>query len=222
VQPPNIMEFLVALNCMAECILDKVIYAVIDAEFDNNYFAKTRTHRISMAKTAASIYSPLVQVFDAGGWSMTPEEAAFRLFDLNPDLRFTLFFLSSAIERDDQTKTIERLATNTATRLYGFNPKMHKLVATFYGGRHGQQVELEGIAKRFDKENLFGVQFISSQGIELPGGKTAEKIVLDAIRGKSVLKCPLLSSETAQYISDHQDYKKQLVEYLSAKLELTS
>ncbi len=221
--PPNSMEFLTALHCMAECVLDKVLYAVMDAESSDNYFAKTRTHRMSMARSAASIYSPFVEVFDAcHGRSMTREEAAFQLFDLNPDLRFTLFFLSPAKERSDRAKTIERLATNIAMRLYGFDPRMHKLVAAFYGGGQGQHVELEGIAKRFAEENLFGVHFLSGHGIELPGGKTAEEIVLDAIRGKSVLECVFLPRDIAQYISYHQDYRKQLFDFLSAKLDLAS
>jgi hypothetical protein len=221
--PPNMIEFLAALHYMNECLLDKVLYAVMDAESSDDYFAETRTHRISMAKIAASIFSPLVEVFEACDRRViTCEETAFRLFDLNPDLRFTLFFLSPAKERNDRAKTIERLATNIAMRLYGFDPRMHKLVAAFYGCEQEQQVVLEGTAKRFAEEDLFGVYFVSTHGIELPGGKTTEEMVFDAIFGKSVLGGVLLSRDIAQYISEHQDYRKQLFAYLSAKLDLTS
>jgi hypothetical protein len=222
--PPNIMEFLAALHCMAECVLDKVLYAVIDANSDDSYFADTRTHRVTMAKSVALTFSPFVEVFDPyyDGRSMPSEDAAFRLFDLNSDMQFTLFYLSPATETHERTKAIERLVTNIGMRLHGFNPKMHKVVATFCGDTQEQEVELGGTAMRLVEEELFGVHFFKGHGAELPGGKTADEIVLDAISGRSAIGHVLLFPGIAQYISEHEDYRKQLSDYLSAKIDLTS
>ena len=222
--PPNIMEFLAALHCMAECVLDKVLYAVIDIASDDNYSASTRTHRVWMGKKAALIYAPLVELFDPyyDGRSISSEEAAFRLFDLNADMQFTLFYISAAAEDQERTKVVERLVTNIVMRVHGFDPKMHKVMAAFYEDSRSAEVDLGRTGMRLVEEGLFGVHFIKGHGVELPGGKTADEIVLDAIRANKAVHCVLLAPDIAQYISDHQEYRKHLSDYLSAKLGLTS
>lgn len=222
--PPNIREFTDALHCMTDCVLDKLLYAVIDAESNASYFAVTRIHRISMAKNAASAFSPYVEVFDPyyDGQSMPSEEAAFRLFDLNCDMQFTLFYLSPAAENHERKRVIERLVANIAMRLHGFEPKMHKVMAAFYRNTREPEVELGVTAMHFVEEDLFGVHFLKGHRVELWREKEADEILLDAICGKSVIRCALLFPDIAQYISDHQDYRKQLCDYLSAKLGLTS
>ena len=221
--PPNMVEFLDAVHCMATCKLDKVIYAVVNVESSNEYSARTRTHRQAMAKSAASMYAPLVEVFDPGDrWPMAGEEAAFRLFDLNPDMQFTLFYISTAVELSRPANVIERLATNVGMRLHGFNPKMHRVVAVFFENTQKQRIELKETAKRLVDENLFGITHLKGHGLELPGGKTVDKIVLEAVRGEGCIGCVLLAPDIARYVSDHQDYRTRLANQLSAKLGLQS
>jgi len=222
--PPNMVEFLDAVHCMATCKLDKVIYAVVDVESSNpDYSASTRTHRLAMAKSAASMFGPLIQVCDPFERSrMAAEEAAFRLFDLNSDMRFTLFYISTVRELSKRAYIIERLATNIGMRLHGFDPNMHKVVAAFLENRQEQPLELNETAKRLVDENLFGVIQVKGHGVELSYGNAVDKKMLEAIRRGGDIRCVLLSPDIARYISDHQDYRRRLADHLSAKLNLRS
>jgi hypothetical protein len=222
--PPNMVEFLDAAHCMAKCLLDKVVYAVVDVESsDDDYSFSTRTHRLAMAKSAASMFGPLIQVFDPFERSlMTAEEAAFRLFDLNSDMRFTLFYISTVTETFKRANVIERLATNIVMRLHGFDPNMHKVVAAFLENRQEQPVELNETAKRLVDEDLFGVIQVKGHGVELSHGNAVDKKVLEAIRGEGNMRFALLAPAIARYLSDHQDYRRRLADHLSAKLGLQS
>jgi hypothetical protein len=221
--PPTILEFLDALHCMANCLLDKVLYAVVDVESSADYSTTTRIHRRAMAKSAVSVYAPFVELLcPYDRWPVTGEEVAFQLFDLNPDMRFTLFYISTVVDQSKRVNVIKKLATNIGMRLHGFDPNIHRVVAAFLENDRGQPVELEGTAKRLADENLFGVIHVKGHGVDIPGGNTVDEIVLEAIRSEGKIGYALLAPDIAQYISDHQDYRKCLADHLSAKLGLQS
>ena len=194
-------------------------YAVIDGESSEGYFKETRGYRLSMARIAASMYEPLVDVANVGdGQPMFGEEVAFRLFDLNSGLKFTLVYLSSAVERIDRADTIERLVTNMGMRLCGFDPNMHRVVALFNAGEREDSYEVKGSARQYVDEGLFGVQYLNGKELGLPEGRSADEIVLRALRDKDNVECVLLSRNVAQYIAEHHQYRRRLVAHLSTKL----
>lgn len=218
--PPTMLEFLYALQCMGTCLLDKILYAVVNGKSEDEYFAQTREHRLSMAKMMASIFDPLVEVADIIESSrMAGEDAAFRLFDLNPDLKFTLVYLSVAAAPIDQADTIDRLVGNIGMRLHGFDPSKHRVVVVFKGDLPDHPYEFAGNAQQCVDGGLFGLEYVKPKEIELPGSQNADEIILRFLRGGATGSA-LLPGNVAQYIAEHDEYKKLLMEHLSKRLSL--
>jgi hypothetical protein len=159
--PADMREIASILECINQCLLDKVVYAVV-GEGGSCLLSETRTLHLAMAKSIASMLEPFVDVFDPfDGTPMSGEDAAFRLFELNPKMEFTLFYLSRDTELSERVNTIERLARNIETRSRGFDPERHRVCAVF-ASQGGQQMELRGAAKRAAQKDLFAAVYIKA------------------------------------------------------------
>ena len=219
--PPTILEFGNILQYMAEFALDKVVYAVIDGNSSDEYFRKTRRHRLEMAKSFASIFEPLVQVVDLGdGEPCVSEEMAFQLFGFNPDMAFTLVYISREMNLNERRSSIERLGSNIGMRLHGFNDRVHRVVVVFRGGVCERLCGAEDVVSEYLAKDLLGVEYLDKKGIELPKGMSVNEILLSGIGGQGDIDLPLLSRtllsrDVARYLTEHDDYRRSLAAYLS-------
>ena len=62
--PPHIIEFLVAIQAMAEFALESVLYVVNCAHSGPPALADTTEHRLAMAQAAAAAFGQMITVTD--------------------------------------------------------------------------------------------------------------------------------------------------------------
>jgi hypothetical protein len=218
--PPIMFEFMTILQCITGSLLDKVAYVVIDGESDNRYFDDTREHRIAMAKLAVATYNPFIVSAKLGkNASMTSEDMAFELFALNSDLRFTLFHISRATDCKRREETVNRLAANIGNRLCGFDPNRHRVVALFVGEDPRVSVDVEQRAYRYVRAGQLGVEYVPTMQPHSFFGRNIGEFLLIALQQEHSIESALLGQSVARYISQHEDYRIRLMDYLSTNME---
>jgi hypothetical protein len=240
--PPNMMEFLTALEASNKFLIDRLLYAVTDGRHHDDFLVATKRHRYAMAKLAVKIYDPLITFTDLGDFDdstidttvMTNgqqrfrtdgEDYAFRLFGLNPNERFTLVFMTAYkhcrrvddMGRDD---TINKLLANIKYGLYGFDPDFHNVIALFIGDRADPPSDI-----RFDRHEqalvnrgIFTIECMKPSTIKgIPTEpKELSRVLRHALDGRRPELLILLGHEVYDYIETHPDYKQRLVQSLSA------
>jgi len=239
--PPNIIEFLTALQAMNNLLIDNILYAVNDGKRLDTTLASTKQHRYNMAKLAIKTYDPLITFTDLGDFGTKPvektimsngneryrtdgEDYIFKLFDLNPTDKFTLVFITyiEYCRRVDDTgkdDTINKLLANIKEGLNGFNPDFHNIIALFVGNREDTPLEIE-----FDKHeqdlinnDIFNIEYMKSHSIKgIPTSpKALSSLLINALNSSKPEHLMLLGLDVYNYIKSNTDYHQQLMKTLS-------
>ncbi|MGA2360522.1 MAG: hypothetical protein ABSF66_16085 [Terriglobales bacterium] len=237
--PPNMIEFLAAMQAIAEVKIDRFLYVVDCAHSGPPALSETTEHRCAMARAAAASFEPLITFTDLDGGhdlilertSMANgkerlradgEDYAFRIFRFNPKDRLTLVFLTGAEHcrrtddcgRDD---TINKLLLNIKQRYCGFNPDLHNVLCLFMDDP--QHRPPNPVFDRDDQNlidrNIFAIEFMDRTTLGgIPAGtKALARAMKDALEGRRNLA--LLPLSVYSYLEAHSDCKQRLIESLA-------
>lgn len=239
--PPHMIEFLTAVQAIAEFKIDRVLYAVTDGRFRDEALLETKKHRYAMATMAVKTFEPFITPTDLGdldhGVEKTMmangqerprsdgEDYAFRLFEFNPDERITLVFMTECehCRRVDDTgrdDTINKLLANIRRKYSGFNPAMHNVMGLFIG----ELAQIPpGVKFGRDEQTLvdggvfysgvFTIEFMRRPALKgVPTKPQDLSLALrDALQGRGLGVLALLSPDVHNYIEAHPDYKERLL-----------
>ncbi len=239
--PPHMIEFLVAMQAMAEFLLDRVLYVVNCARSGPPALADTADHRLAMAKGTAAGFGPMITVADLDAQKdlvLEPtrmangrerlraegEDYAFRIFRFNSEDRLTLVFIAGMqhYRRTDETgkdDTVNKLLLNIKQRYCGFNPDLHNVIALFVGDGTQEPTELAFSPEEQSliERGLFAVAFLHFRS---PGGIQEEEMsrrltggLKDLLNGTLDLnKLVFLPKSVLSYLAAHKDCIQRLID----------
>ncbi len=238
--PPDIFESLVAIQAMAEFLLDQVLYVVNCAHCGPPALMETTEHRLAMAQAAAAAFGSLITVTDldarkdlvldptcmANGRERLRaegEDYAFRIFSLNPKDRLTLVFIAGLehCRRTDETgkdDTVNKLLLNIRQRYCGFDPDLHNVIALFVddGTQQPAKFALVPEEQRLFDQGLFAIEIINCPP---PGGIQGKAFAKSLTNGLKDLLNGILSPDlflipksVLSYLADHKDCIQSLIE----------
>ena len=245
--PPHMIEFLVALQAMAEFLLDRVLYVVNCAPSGPPALADTTEHRLAMAQAAAT-FGPLITVADFDARKdlvLDPtrmsdgrerlrtegEDYAFRIFRYNPTDRLTLVYIAGLehCRRTDKTgkdDTVNMLLLNIKQRYCGFNPDLHNVMALFVGDETRQPAEFAFSAdeQTLIERGLFAIEILNFRA---PGGIQDKELARRLTSGlKDLLngtldanKLAFLPKSVLLYLAAHKHCIQSLIESRSDTLD---
>jgi len=246
--PPHMIEFLVAMQAMAEFLLEEVLYVVNCARSGPPALADTVEHRLAMAKGIATAFGPMITVTDLdaqeelvleptrmadgqGRLRVEGEDYAFRVFRYNPKERLTLVFIAGLKHyrrTDDAGKddTVNKLLLNIKQQYYGFNPDLHNVIALFVNDGTREPADL---AFSLEEQNLIdrGLFAVEILHFRSPGDLHEEDVstrltdgLKDLLNGTLDLnKLAILPMPVLKYLGSHMDCIQRLIESRSDLLE---
>jgi hypothetical protein len=239
--PATIAEILLALEVMANFLLDRVHYVVNCAQSGPPALADTTEHRLAMARGVFSACEPMITVTDLDARKdlvLEPtrmadgrerlradgEDYAFRIFRFNPEERLTLVFIAGMqhYRRTDETgkdDTVNKLLLNIKQRYCGFNPDLHNVIALFVGDGTQEPTELTFSPEEeiLIERGLFAVEILHFRS---PGGIQEEEISRRLTDGlKDLLNGTLdpntlvfLPKSVLSYLVAHKDCIQRLID----------
>jgi hypothetical protein len=238
--PPNMIEFLGAMQAIATALIDKVLYVVDCAHAGPPALSETTEDRCAMAQAAVASFEPFITFTDLDGRQdlvlestrmangrerlrADGEDYAFRIFQLNPKDRFTLVFISDGEHRrrtdeSGRDDTINMLLLNIKQRYCGFNPELHNVIGLFMC-EPGQNTADLTFAR--DEENLIERGVFSIECTERPalgdvrGGKALARALKDALEGRRPGYLALIPMPVYSYLQAHSRCKQRLIESLA-------
>lgn len=246
--PPHMIEFLVAMQVMAEFLLDHVLYVVKCTHIGPPALADTTEHRLAMAQAAAAAFGPMITVSDLDARKelvldptrMTDgrerlrtegEDYAFRNFRFNPKDRLTLVFIAGLdhcrrIDENGKDDTVNKLLLNIKQRYCGFNPDLHNVIALFVSDGTQQPAEFAFSPEEQSliERGLFAVEFLNFRP---PGGIPEKELakrltsgLKDLLNGTLDLnKLVFLPKSVFSYLAAHKDCIQRLIESRSDSLD---
>jgi hypothetical protein len=233
------IEFLAATQAIATALIDKVLYVVNCAHAGPPALSETTDDRCAMAQAAVAMFEPFITFTDLDGRQdlvLEPtrmangrerlradgEDYAFRIFQLNPNDRLTLVFISGGehfrrkevIGRDD---TVNKLLLNIKQRYCGFDPDLHNVISLFMfePGQKPADLTFDRDEQNLIERNVFSIEFMDRPVIgDIRGGERGlARALKDALQGRRHMA--LLPEPVYSYLQTRSYCKQRLIDSLA-------
>ncbi|MBU0895981.1 MAG: hypothetical protein KJ584_05230, partial [Candidatus Omnitrophica bacterium] len=228
-RPPHVVHLMMGLKVMGEYGVDRILFAPSGTDDDKLELEETIKWRYDMViNEVLPIFEPLMTFTDLGdlrrekietmvmknGESrrlVNGEDYAFRIFEMNPDTRITLYYIVGTDHYNQIKKgkndTINKLLENVIARRYGFNPDKHKVVGVFVKRGQVPQAPVFNPKTDADKIEVMDEGVVRFDIMDNPfEAGVIPAAIRRAINDKKHKNWMLTTYEAYKYIMEHPGY----------------